>query len=114
MFNDLAANVKDQQPLKILADVFQNTLREDDTAARLGGDEFVLLLEHFHTIADIHKLTSRIAKAIVQAAASSDYPQMKINFSYGAAFYPSDGESLDALIEMADKKMYKMKNANNH
>lgn len=110
--NDQFGHQAGDDALKILADVFQNTLREDDTAARLGGDEFVLLLEHFHTIADIHKLTSRIAKAIAQAAASSDYPQMKINFSYGAAFYPSDGESLDALIETADKKMYKMKNAN--
>ncbi|WP_404338779.1 GGDEF domain-containing protein [Pseudoalteromonas mariniglutinosa] len=112
--NDQFGHQAGDDALKILADVFQHTLREDDTAARLGGDEFVLLLEHFNSLEQVHKLTTRIANALEHAVANSDYPQMKINFSYGAAFYPKNGESLDVLIEMADKKMYKMKNANNH
>ena len=108
--NDELGHQAGDEALKIIASVFQQTLREDDTAARLGGDEFVLLLEHFNTLKDVHKLTSRIANVVADKVAKSNFPQMKIDFSYGAAFYPNDGKTLDTLIAVADKKMYKMKN----
>lgn len=44
--NDAAGHAAGDAALRLVAKVFQATVRERDTLARLGGDEFALLLEH--------------------------------------------------------------------
>ncbi|MEX2494490.1 MAG: GGDEF domain-containing protein [Woeseia sp.] len=85
-------------------------VREEDTVARLGGDEFTMILTDVKQRKDVE----RVAQAINDALAlpfQVDKQSVQISVSIGSSFYPSDASSPVALLEAADRAMYKAKKA---
>jgi diguanylate cyclase (GGDEF)-like protein len=83
-------------------------LRSTDIAARWGGEEFLLLFPA-SPAGDPNIGIERLRSALAVAQASPLAPNLRIAFSTGLARYVS-GESIDELIERADKALYEAKN----
>jgi diguanylate cyclase (GGDEF)-like protein len=88
----------------------QTELRDTDILARYGGDEFVVLLPEA-TVAGALDVAERIREAVRNMILEFDGEFINITVSMGIATYPKDGRTLDGLVDMADKGMYKAKMA---
>ncbi len=95
-----------------VAHKIQNFVRRHDIFVRMGGDEFILLLpdtndENASYIAQrIAREISLIDISLVCVKATG----LCVSASVGKAMY-KNGDSLDALINRADKNMYSVKTA---
>ncbi|GGY62719.1 diguanylate cyclase domain-containing protein [Marinobacter zhanjiangensis] len=96
---------------RVLCDVAErlgDCVREDDTVARLGGDEFTLILTGIRQRNDVERVAQSIIDSLAMPFEAG--PQaVRISASIGIAFYPRDESSPVALVEAADKAMYKAK-----
>lgn len=83
-----------------VAGVLRSATRGGDVAARLGGDEFAVLTSDPGAV---HLMAARLAAAFSSLPAPAE---LHVGASLGAAVAPHDGESLDAVLEVADRRMY--------
>lgn len=91
--NDNDGHAAGDALLKSLAQALRNALRIGDTAYRIGGDEFVVLLP---------ETDEGRAESVAQRVMAEGGPE----FSWGSVTYPDDGEDLDDLIDLADKRLF--------
>lgn len=99
--------------LKGVSQRLQNLMRASDSVARIGGDEFVILLEK--TISS--KCAVSVAQKIIRELSRPfvlDDTELTITSSIGISLYPMDAENADAMVQNADKAMYRAKNENNN
>jgi diguanylate cyclase (GGDEF)-like protein len=83
-------------------------LRGSDVLARFGGDEFIALLPE--TEGDGGKeMGERIRRAIAGSTFDGRGSAIATTVSVGVASYPSDGGSLEVIMDKADKAMYRAK-----
>jgi len=83
-------------------------LRESDMIARLGGDEFVALLGHLRNSEDTVIVAERILNACTRPIIVAEQV-CQISASLGLAVWPFDGETVDELLQNADRAMYASK-----
>ena len=95
--------------LQEMADLLTSTFRELDVVARLGGDEFVVAGNA--AVTDISAAITRLEAAAWQANAARQRPY-HLSYSVGLSMSGTRcTESLDTLLERADKIMYDAKRA---
>lgn len=87
-------------------------LRKTDTLCRQGGDEFVLLLPQAPDLDGLMGLAKRI-QAEVRAPYTSVHGSevLRISVSIGIARWPEHGGDSDALMQAADRAMYRCKHS---
>jgi len=88
----------------------QAVIRTTDTACRFGGDEFVVLLTDVEDPASSLDVAQEICKRLAnpyRVGAST----IALQASVGAAVYPTDGATWEALVARADDAMYRAKTA---
>ncbi len=100
--NDTYGHASGDQALQRVAAVLLEEKRATDIAARLGGDEFAILApdtdaEGASTLA--HRLAERVRAAFAGGP-------VRLSISIGAATTPTDGESADELLHVADEALY--------
>lgn len=84
-------------------------LKEGFSAARYGGDEYVLILP------DTDKATAlEYCKNLQNALNREKFFQeeemdLKLTASFGLASFPDDADGKDKLLQIADERMYKVK-----
>ena len=83
-------------------------IRESDTVARMGGDEFTVILSVVKNAADLSVMIDRITDSISQPFVFNGL-ECHVGISIGAAIYPVDGTTHEALITKADDIMYAIK-----
>lgn len=91
--NDTQGHAAGDAHLKALAQALRSALRIGDTAYRIGGDEFVVLLP---------ETDEGRAESVAQRVMAEGAP----DFSWGSVTYPDDGDDLDDLIDLADKRLF--------
>lgn len=110
--NDTFGHKVGDRLLKEIGKVIREQLREYDFLARYGGDEFVALVPETDP-ADVKRLQRRIEEAVNNFAIHLGENQVaSVGVSLGSASFPSQGESFDELIVVADKAMYLTKAIN--
>lgn len=111
--NDCFGHLAGDQVLIKVSDYVRESLRLDqDLLFRYGGEEFVILLRDC-CISDALNRVDEIRRGIAKLKldAGIDKEAIKVTASFGMAEYPKDGKDFEALIERADKAMYKSKKA---
>jgi len=106
--NDTYGHPAGDTVLKSVAAILKKTVRETDIPARYGGEEFAALLT------DTDKegaglVAERARKAIMESLFHVDARGLKITVSIGVASYPADARTKEALIEVADRALYRAK-----
>ncbi|MBS3902293.1 MAG: diguanylate cyclase [Dethiobacter sp.] len=102
--NDLFGHNAGDLVLKNMAKMILNRIRKIDTMARWGGEEFVLLLPETDGNAAV-----ALAETLRRQLSQMEIPGVgKITVSFGVASY-SPGDTVDTLVNRADKRMYEAK-----
>jgi diguanylate cyclase (GGDEF)-like protein len=108
--NDTYGHQEGDEVLKIVSKISKDTIREIDIICRLGGDEFLLVFPQCqidHAVA----IWNRVTKKLTVHNQSGMKPY-NIHLSRGFAEYnPADEKTVDQLLAVADREMYKDKHA---
>ncbi len=108
--NDVHGHDAGDALLKEVADRLGPLIRESDCFARMGGDEFAILLGQSCEEKDIDTVCSKIRASFDQPLLYEGI-SLDASFSIGAAVFPEDGESEEALFKAADLALYEIKRA---
>jgi diguanylate cyclase (GGDEF)-like protein len=106
--NDSHGHQAGDRVLMQVAMSLRRSIRSVDTAARIGGDEFCILLPH-QDLKSAAKLAARLATAVEEEVAAPGDPP--VTLSIGVASSPEHGDEAEALIDTADRAMYRAKSA---
>jgi diguanylate cyclase (GGDEF)-like protein len=102
--NDIYGHTMGDKVLVTITSTLKKTMRPTDIIARWGGDEFILLISGIDK-SKLHSFLNRFSKEIENLNYFKEIKGL-ISASMGVAIYPSDAETLDNLIEIADRNMY--------
>ncbi|MCD7897479.1 MAG: GGDEF domain-containing protein [Planctomycetaceae bacterium] len=110
LVNDTHGHEKGDKVLKKTAEILQDSVRDHGHVGRVGGDEFVLVLEDV-TEARLARILEILGKRLemVVAGKPDTVVSVRVSASFGAAFYPRDGEDAATLLHKADVLMYRKK-----
>jgi diguanylate cyclase (GGDEF)-like protein len=101
--NDRHGHLTGSGALRRIADILRVYCRDTDTAARYGGDEFALVISE-GGINEAQQVALRICERV-----SQDGGIPPLSLSVGAASFPQDGTTREALLDAADRELYAMK-----
>lgn len=107
--NDNYGHQAGDEVLQLAAGAIREAVGESGVAARLGGDEFVFFLYPSPSKQEVQALMDALGHAFSQLEPAIDDRAVPIGMSIGASFYPEDGQDVDALLNQADKAMYRVK-----
>ena len=83
--------------------------RDEDTVARIGGDEFIAVMQGEDVDAGSERAAAQVVEALMQPFVVEDRC-LQVGCSVGIARFPADGDSVEALVNAADRAMYRAKN----
>ncbi len=109
LVNDHHGHLVGSNALRQLAKVLLQCVRTVDTVARYGGDEFTVAL-----VDTDENVARTIAERIRETVESTPFEgaggePLRVTCSLGLATYPAHGETREALLDAADKAMYRAK-----
>lgn len=110
--NDTYGHRVGDDMLREIAKLIRGQLREYDFLARYGGDEFVAIVPDTD-MTYMERLRRRIEDtvgAFAMPVGGDKFAQVGISF--GSASFPTQGQSFDELVVVADKAMYRSKAIN--
>jgi diguanylate cyclase (GGDEF)-like protein len=106
--NDLHGHATGDAVLRQLAGAISESLRQSDHVVRYGGDEFAVLAPGVSHVAAV-----ALARMLNESVTGLTLPDgvRRQTLSIGVATLPEDGQTLTALLEAADKRLYAAKAA---
>jgi diguanylate cyclase (GGDEF)-like protein len=90
-----------------IASLLRTSVRGCDAVVRYGGDEFLIVLPDT-TSAGASAVCERITKNVGEWNAQSHLDGYTLTLSIGTAEW-SDGQTLDEVLDVADRRMYSKK-----
>lgn len=106
--NDQHGHGAGDEVLKQVSARLTNAIRDSDAISRHGGDEFLILLNNIKNSRDVHLFAEKLVHLLAQPYQTEDC-NVSVSASIGAAIFPADGDSPQALISQADAAMYRAK-----
>jgi diguanylate cyclase (GGDEF)-like protein len=108
MINDTLGHQAGDEALCSMASLFRQSYRDSDIIARMGGDEFAILLVN-PTAGGVEAAQDRLQQNLDQFNAREN-GAYRLKVSIGMAeFEPAVQRSVDALLRLADERMYAAK-----
>lgn len=106
--NDQYGHDAGDKVLMTVAARLKDSVRVTDVVARYGGDEFVVLLKGVTVVEDVIAMEEKIRR-VVEEPVQLEHGAASVGVSIGWAMFPEDGEDVDALLKIADKRMFDTK-----
>lgn len=104
-YNDMYGHIIGDTILKNLAGILKKNVRDKDIIGRYGGEEFAIILPGIKAC-DAVKIAERIREVIENTPlARVGNKKIYITISAGIASYPTDAETVEELVNKADKAM---------
>ena len=91
-----------------IATLLKEAVRGSDAVVRYGGDEFLICLADTNAVGS-RVVIERVNKRIAEWNSASVLERFTVGVSIGVAQW-RDGETLDEVLDVADRKMYDQKN----
>lgn len=99
--NDSLGHSAGDELLKLVGARLTHSMRETDVVARLAGDAFAILAPEVRQADVLARVASKLLQAL-SAPFDLNGTDVFVTASIGAALYPSDGNSAEALLQHAD------------
>jgi len=106
--NDAHGHDAGNRLLQHLVRCVRDELRGSDVMARFGGDEFIMLLPETNR-RGAQDMSERIRKSVESSRFDIRGGDINVTVSLGISSYPEDGGNLEAILDKADKAMYRAK-----
>ncbi len=109
-YNDGNGHQAGDDLLRQLGEILRATFRKTDIVARYGGEEFTVLLPHT-PFADALMKADALREQIQKTAFAfaEKQPLGFVSVSIGVVEYPTHGNELSSMIEIADQALYAAK-----
>jgi diguanylate cyclase (GGDEF)-like protein/PAS domain S-box-containing protein len=104
-FNDDHGHLAGDRVLKAVANELNQSIRGFDTLGRYGGEEFLVILPNTD-LQKAHRAAER-ARQSIEALVINGLPKITIS---GGVVQREENESIDAMIDRADRHLYRAKN----
>lgn len=111
-YNDTSGHPAGDDVLRDIGSLLRSNIRNIDVAARYGGEEFALILPDASK--DAAKVVADKIRRLIEIHEfefEELQPKGRLTISAGVATYPEDGNDVDPLVEVADKRLYLAKQA---
>ena len=108
--NDTYGHLFGDFVLKRMAHLLEDNVRLTDTLFRYGGEEFLILLPETGKSSAL-SVVERLMKTIRTHDFICDGHDAKITISIGAALFPDEAEDESSIIGLADRRLYRAKQA---
>ena len=107
--NDQYGHLRGSRTLREVGFLIRAAVRETDIPARYGGDEFVIVLPQ--TDGDSARVLSEKLRSLVEGHTflQEEGINARLGVSLGVATYPAEAQTKEALIRLADARMYEDK-----
>jgi len=102
--NDVYGHGVGDQVLKAFARKLMEASRSSDAFGRYGGDEFLYLIDQEVTPSALEQACARLVGAL-SFTVDLDNVAVNLSASVGAASYPADGKTTEALLRVAEEDM---------
>jgi diguanylate cyclase (GGDEF)-like protein len=107
--NDQHGHLSGSRLLVEVARVLRSCVRDEDVVVRYGGDEYVVLLVGIDSGGGL-KVAERIRRAIEDHRfLSREGARVRITASIGLASFPEHATETAAILDFADRAMYRGK-----
>jgi diguanylate cyclase (GGDEF)-like protein/PAS domain S-box-containing protein len=106
--NDTLGHRVGDDLLREVAFRLSSCVREADTVARFGGDEFVVVVEAWHSVAEVTAVADKMCRTLAYPF-TGGVRLLQPRASIGVSIYPTHGADADALLRNADAAMYAAK-----
>lgn len=110
--NDKHGHMGGDAVLRAVSSCVQKLIRAEDVFARYGGEEFILLVRGI-SHENVHLVAERVRRSIERLKITFDGAYVQTTVSIGVSSldeFPV-GASIDALVALADKRLYSAKAA---
>ena len=104
--NDTLGHSTGNEVLRKIAETLRANVRSCDLVGRIGGDEFLVLFCGVKSAENVRQSTARLHEAVCRL---SQVFGISTSCSIGIAVFPEDGRDYAALMECADKRVYRAK-----
>jgi diguanylate cyclase (GGDEF)-like protein len=105
-YNDTFGHLAGNEALRRVAKTIRETVRAVDFSARYGGEEFAVIAPQVDPVA-LHAIAERIRANVEDLPAPPGGAAVTV--SIGAALFPFDGVTAEALFAAADRRLYEAK-----
>ncbi len=106
--NDRLGHAAGDDVLRTVAERLRTHVRTEDVVARLGGDEFCIVCGEVSTPEEVTRLADRIV-AVIGEPITTRAGTVRISASVGVALCVPGTCTTDALLDAADRAMYRAK-----
>lgn len=106
--NDTHGHTVGDRILHLAGQRISHALRANDFVGRIGGDEFAVLLYGIHERAEADAIVAKIEASFLAPFVEAD-TLVSIGITLGASYFPDDAKSAEALLKLADERMYARK-----
>ncbi|MCP3869655.1 MAG: GGDEF domain-containing protein, partial [Gammaproteobacteria bacterium] len=103
--NDTRGHLFGDDVLKRLATILASISREEDVPCRYGGEEFIVVLPETNASGAL-RFAERLRS---EMRGDVFFRENKISYSGGVASYPTNGATVESLLNNADKALYEAK-----
>ena len=103
-FNDLYSHIVGNEILVMLGQRCRQSVRDLDMVARYGGDEICILLIEGDAVTAV-RVAERIRRSVADTPFECSAGQTQVTVSLGVATMNPTGDSLEQLIERADRAL---------
>ncbi len=109
--NDVRGHLAGDRVLATVGQLLRERFRLEDVRGRWGGEELLLGLANVTATEAARVIARTLDELRAMSFTADDGATFHVSFSAGVASFPDDGDALEQLLKVADRRLYAAKSA---